>query len=342
MSLEKHLEFQEKILKALNFCPKSLESCTRWDNKENPEDGFLILYERKGFYSLAVAQYTVHHNFSISFQDEEPLLRFGNFYTGITHFKIDGVKADSSTPDSFLVLEGHLKGQQFWKKGEQYCGIEVSIAPSFVELLKTVDPHFFSVTCFTRNVTYHWLPTAAMTTLRQLTNMAVRGTLTPLILEGCILQCLGSISESVKNGQFSLDEKCPSTMLGNRQITFSSFDLSAISQAYQILTDHPESAPSIPELSKLLLLNEQKLKAGFQMCYHISIGQYVHECRMTKAAQLLGNTSLSVLEISHETGYKSCASFIKAFRKFYQKTPLQFRASQKTSQQASSSQESFS
>ena len=140
MSLEKHLEFQEKILKALNFCPKSLESCTRWDNKENPEDGFLILYERKGFYSLAVAQYTVHHNFSISFQDEEPLLRFGNFYTGITHFKIDGVKADSSTPDSFLVLEGHLKGQQFWKKGEQYCGIEVSIAPSFVELLKTVDP----------------------------------------------------------------------------------------------------------------------------------------------------------------------------------------------------------
>lgn len=118
MSLEKHLEFQEKILKALNFCPKSLESCTRWDNKENPEDGFLILYERKGFYSLAVAQYTVHHNFSISFQDEEPLLRFGNFYTGITHFKIDGVKADSSTPDSFLVLEGHLKGQQFWKKGE--------------------------------------------------------------------------------------------------------------------------------------------------------------------------------------------------------------------------------
>ena len=131
-------------------------------------------------------------------------------------------------------------------------------------------------------------------------------------------------------------------MLGNRQITFSSFDLSAISQAYQILTDHPESAPSIPELSKLLLLNEQKLKAGFQMCYHISIGQYVHECRMTKAAQLLGNTSLSVLEISHETGYKSCASFIKAFRKFYQKTPLQVRASQKTSQQASSSQESFS
>lgn len=147
MSLEKHLEFQEKILKALSFCPKSLESCTRWDNKENPEDGFLILYERKGFYSLAVAQYTVHHNFSISFQDEEPLLRFGSFYTGITHFKIDGVKADSSTPDSFLVLEGHLKGKQFWKKGEQYCGIEVSIAPSFVELLKTVDPHIFSVTC---------------------------------------------------------------------------------------------------------------------------------------------------------------------------------------------------
>lgn len=326
MSLEKHLEFQQKILESLNFCPESLESCTRWDNKEKPEDGFLLLHERKGFYSLAVAQYIVDHNFSISFQAEEPLLRFGRFYTGSTHFKIAGVKADSSTPDSFLVLESHLKGKQFWKKGEQYCGIEVSIAPRFIEMLKTIDPRIFSLNCFSRNVTYHWLPTAASTLLRQLTNMAVRGTLTPLILEGCILQCLGNISEAVKNGQFSLDEKLPAARLGKRQITFSSFDLSAISQAYQILTDHPENAPSIPALSKLLLLNEQKLKAGFQMCYHMPIGQYVHECRMTKAAELLGSTSLSVHEISALIGYKSCASFIKAFRKFYMKTPLEFRA----------------
>ncbi len=144
-----------------------------------------------------------------------------------------------------------------------------------------------------------------MTTLRQLTNMAVRGTLTPLILEGCILQCLGSISESVKNGQFSLDEKNAQVPCwGNRQITFLLSTQFAIAARRIRISPITRMFPKVfgAKMAKLLLLNEQK--------------QYVHECRMTKSPPSFLAIPASVSWRSAMKPDTKLASFIKIIGSF--------------------------
>lgn len=145
------------------------------------------------------------------------------------------------------------------------------------------------------------------------------------MLEGCLLQCMGILTESIRQGALRAPDVMPSVFLGRKKITFDEFDLSAVQQAKQILTENPANAPTISQLSKQVCLNEQKLKAGFSMCFHMTIGRYLKECRMAKAADLLTSTSLSVREIGLAVGYTSSAAFIKTFRQHYKMTPQKFR-----------------
>ncbi|MDY3359828.1 MAG: AraC family transcriptional regulator, partial [Clostridium celatum] len=83
--------------------------------------------------------------------------------------------------------------------------------------------------------------------------------------------------------------------------------------------------PTIKALSKMVFLNEQKLKAGFSAKYHMSISQYTNSIRMTLAENLLSTTELGIDEISKQLGYNYSGNFIKMFKKTHGKTPLAFR-----------------
>lgn len=49
---------------------------------------------------------------------------------------------------------------------------------------------------------------------------------------------------------------------------------------------------------------------------------------MAKAAELLVETNMNVLEISIEIGYSSSSNFSRAFREIYKISPLQYRKDQ--------------
>ncbi len=53
--------------------------------------------------------------------------------------------------------------------------------------------------------------------------------------------------------------------------------------------------------------------------------QFIHECRMLRAKQLLSSTEWSIKQISGEVGFSQSAYFIRCFRKLEGLTPLQFR-----------------
>ena len=325
MSIHSHREFQDVILQNLEFHPIKENHCTRFTNKNRPEDGTFVLYERPGLYSLAAADYTAAAPFSLKFECRETLLRFGSFYYGKTRFEIQGIAAHTSSPASFLVREENMKGRQFWNAGQKCRGIEFALHPAFLKQPNTIDPHTSVLDSLSKNRTYHSLPPAVVTTLHQLFRMIQMDSLTPLMLEGSLIQCMGMITGSMEQGMLHTPEEMPAVYLGKKKITFDEFDLLAIQQAKQILTENLANAPTIAQLGKQVFLNEQKLKAGFSMCFHMTIGCYLKECRMAKAAALLTATNLSVREIGQAVGYASCASFIKTFRSHYQKTPQAFR-----------------
>ena len=325
MSIQSHREFQNRIWQNLGFDSHKEKHCTRYANENRPEDGTCLLYERPGLYAFTVADYTVSAPFSLAFACRDTQLRFGSFYDGRTRVDMDGISAHTSTPASFLVREEKVRGQQFWNAGQHCRGIEFAVFPNFVRYLKTIDPHASVLDSLSKNRTYHALPPEIVTVLHRLFKVAQNGSLTPLMLEGCLLQCMDILTNAVKQGTFSAPDVMPTVYLGKRKITFDEFDLLAVQRAKEILTEDPANAPTISQLSRQVFLNEQKLKAGFSMCFHMTIGRYLKECRMAKAAALLTSTSMSVRKVGQAVGYTSCASFIKAFRRHYRKTPQEFR-----------------
>ena len=110
-----------------------------------------------------------------------------------------------------------------------------------------------------------------------------------------------------------------------KHTTYSGFERKALLKAKEILCDHYSSPPTIPELAKMVALNEHKLKSGFRDMYGKSIYEYVRSLRMKNASHLLENIDLSISEIAGMVGYVNTSHFARAFRNEYGLNPSVFR-----------------
>ena len=93
----------------------------------------------------------------------------------------------------------------------------------------------------------------------------------------------------------------------------------------QLLEESPSQHYTIPQLSKMALMNEFKLKKGFRILFGKSIHEFHFEMRMKEAEKLIASTTLSLEEIAQKAGYYYTSSFIVAFKRFYKTTPASMR-----------------
>ncbi|MBS6599930.1 MAG: helix-turn-helix domain-containing protein [Clostridium sp.] len=323
-------DFQEKVLKKLTFKPYNKGNYILYENKNRKELGYLIKYSRKGYYDFGIGDYTIPSNFSISFEHNEELIKFGTVYTGNTKFEIKDSAISSFSPSSFFVSEKGLKGTQSWKKGQHFHGTEITIYRKyFDEVILPNFPNSLDFTNFITNYTYHYLPLEIAKIIQDLRNLAEREELTPLYLESKILESIALINKEILHSPenvFNTQLDYGNIKIGkDRYVALTISDVNSIQKAYDILTKEFFHPPTINALSKMVFLNEQKLKAGFSAKYHMSIRQYTTSVRMTVAENLLSTTDLSIDEIAQKVGYNHSANFIKMFKKVHGKTPLAFR-----------------
>ncbi len=323
-------EFKAVVLKKLDFSKFENENYTFYTNKSRPELGYLISYSRAGYYNLGIADYTIPENFSLSFDNPELLMRFGLVYKGVTEFKIEDSPVASFTPSSFFVIEKDLKGHQNWKKGQHYHGTEITIYERyFTEIIKPSFPNIIDFDAFIKNYTYIYLPLDIVGIIHQLQSLADQNSLNNIYLEAKILECIAILTNEVTKSPenaFTNQINYGNINIGNRRIIkLTASDIHAIQKAHDILSKNYSNPPNIEALSKMVFLNEQKLKAGFSKLYHMSIGEYTNHIKMTVAANLLSTTDLSIEDIARKVGYSYSANFSKMFKKIYGKTPLKFR-----------------
>lgn len=329
MTVQTAKEFQEFMFSMLDFSPAPKDYYTLYTSAAHPENGCLCLYSRPGYYELGVADYTIPKDFSVTFSNPERLLRFGTLYTGKTHFKLQNQPVSSFTPSSFLVMEEDIKGQQAWKTGDYFQGMELTLFEPY--LTKCVAPFFpdiLSFSDFTANYTYKSLSTEMLALLNRMYTLHCGNRLSPLYLEGLILQCLAVLTEESKKKSkgFSPETSFQKIKIGNnRYLTITYDDLEALSRAKDILTEQFCTPPSLQELSDKVFLSPQKLKAAFPKIYGMTVHAYTTSLRMDYAAHLLQSTTLGIEEISKKCGYHYPGNFIHAFKKRFGVTPLQYR-----------------
>ena len=92
-----------------------------------------------------------------------------------------------------------------------------------------------------------------------------------------------------------------------------------------ILEANFTDAPSLPELSRAISLNEFKLKKGFKSCFETTVKGYITKLRMECAKDLFKNKASNVGEVAYKCGYKDVSHFSAAFKLFYGFTPISFR-----------------
>lgn len=105
----------------------------------------------------------------------------------------------------------------------------------------------------------------------------------------------------------------------------SNVDKQKLFEAKEYLIGHINTPPTIVELSKLIHLNEFKLKKGFKELFGTTVFGYIHQTRMSLAKRLLLDTQKSAKEIAYEVGYSSPQHFSKAFKKEFDTTPDRIR-----------------
>ena len=323
-------DFQATVLNKMTFKPYETKNYTIYKNENNPELGHFIKYSREEYYDFGIGDYTIPADFSISFDHNEEIMRFGTVYTGETSFEIEDNPVSSFTPSSFFVVEKTIQGKQFWKKGQHFHGAEITIYKKyFDEVIRPNFPNTLDFDNFISNYTYRYLPLEISTIIQRLRSMSEVNELTPIYLESKILESIALLSNELNSSPenvFTNQLNYGKIKIGkDRYITLTASDAHAIQKAHDILTEEACNPPTIKALSKIVFLNEQKLKAGFSAKYHMSISEYTNSIRMTMAENLLSTTELSIDEIYKQLGYNYSGNFVKMFKKTHGKTPLAFR-----------------
>lgn len=95
-----------------------------------------------------------------------------------------------------------------------------------------------------------------------------------------------------------------------------------LESAKAYLVSHYNNPPTIKQLSRIVSLNELKLKTGFKEKFGSTIHEFITTVRMQNAKKIL-TENCPVNEVSVQLGYKSVSHFITSFKKFYGVTPKQ-------------------
>ena len=86
-----------------------------------------------------------------------------------------------------------------------------------------------------------------------------------------------------------------------------------------------DRAHKIHELALECNLSESHLQHLFKQDTGLGLGRLLSEQRMQRAADLLGQTNMSIKEISWTVGYEHTSSFSRAFERHFQEAPRAYR-----------------
>ncbi|WP_374067173.1 helix-turn-helix transcriptional regulator [Paraliobacillus sp. JSM ZJ581] len=102
-------------------------------------------------------------------------------------------------------------------------------------------------------------------------------------------------------------------------------EVDIIKQIKKMMTEQIDHRFTIGELAKQYCISTTALKTTFKGVYGVSIGAYMKEYRIKKAALMLLQTQKSIGDIGLAVGYKSQSKFGAAFKELYQISPHEYR-----------------
>ncbi len=191
---------------------------------------------------------------------------------------------------------------------EKVIMLELRIDLRHFKQLFTENKHLFEQSFFCQQITnlslIHQL-------VEQIKNCPYTGMLKQLYLEGKALELLTLHLNGI---ELEEDKKKTATKLNET-------DIHALYHAKEILNNCWRTPPSILALSKMIGLNDYKLKYGFKEMFGTTVFGYVRDLRMHEARNILENGKANVSETALMVGYQNLSHFATLFRKTFGYNP---------------------
>lgn len=204
-----------------------------------------------------------------------------------------------------------------YKKNHYYAGITILInSDVFSDYFNpcSINDNIFNKDYKNFKINKFMLQPEGRIVTEQIINCPYKNSIRAMYLEGKILElfsiCLNGIIEK------DVDHI--------ENIKLSKTEIESIYKAKEILENYIDCSITIPQLSKLIYLNEYKLKTGFKKVFGKPVYTYQLDKRMELAREFLTINHYDVKEVADRVGYANSSSFSKAFRKKYGINPSQY------------------
>jgi AraC-like DNA-binding protein len=278
------------------------------------EGGFRRLVPRPDI-ELVISDFTFHRNRTTAFVTETAMVELNFCLQGTREISVEGVQHEF-VPGSYSIQFMKEVGAAFnFKENEPYLMLGIGIpVPTFHRYMEEAGgkraADFFqmlghkSYRIFQGSI--H--PVASLLVQKIMRLAESRGTRN-LEVECCVLELLSmSFQSSLIDGS-SKPYKLPK------------YDVQKIHEARDIIIERMTEPPTLLELSRMIGLNDYKLKTGFKELYGTTVFAYLREQRLEKAFHLLRQGTMNVTETSNAVGYSNPSYFSEAFRDKYGVNP---------------------
>lgn len=110
-----------------------------------------------------------------------------------------------------------------------------------------------------------------------------------------------------------------------RQINSQKGAAPLVRSAVQYINEHFREELTLDSVAKEVFASPAYLSSQFKQSVGVNFVDYIHQCRIDCAKQMLSTMDLSVSAVSEYVGYVSPKYFAQVFKKFVGITPAQFR-----------------
>lgn len=147
-------------------------------------------------------------------------------------------------------------------------------------------------------------------------------------IKNVVKKIQNKLKQTVLNPKIEIVNNC-NLMLFREYLSDNSTSKNAyIIRAVNYIKDHYQEDISIKDVCKALLISESYLTKLFKEHTSYSFIDYLTNCRMKKACELLNDDTVKIYTIAELVGYKDPRYFSALFKKYVGLTPRQFRERQ--------------
>jgi AraC-like DNA-binding protein len=257
---------------------------------------------------IVMSDYKLNHNQEIRLASLTPMIEFGYCYEGSREMSVPGARQAFMPAHWSLQLINASEARLAFDKAEPYrmlgIGMSVGVFHHFMTSIAGVQKVDF--TRLLGGKSYRLLqekpPASASALLHHITAGLRDGTMNNIELEYTVLELLELALNTFFEGKEGRTGLSQETQM-------------RVGEARRIILEQMDNPPSLLQLSRMVGLNDYKLKVAFKKMYGNTIFGYLREKRMEQALKLLQAGKFNVMEVSCAVGYSNPSHFAETFCK---------------------------